>query len=144
MAPQYDGTIATKGTGSSKYVREVTLGPHTIGVYYPEPATFRHDTYIEFIEGVSSVPSPPPEWERDLSDAVRSLQDPKHNVGNIIMYLPVGTLIEYPPNGQNPGEIPLDQIPVRVGITEEVVGADLERVVAVVELWLKRKLESPQ
>ena len=139
MAQQSEMDIATKDAGSPKYERTVTLGSYTIGVYYPQQARSKPNKHSDYIQTIRSVPPPPSGWEHNLDGAVKSLQNPTHKVGGIIDYLPDGTVIEYPSKRQNPNNIPIE-----VGIAEEVVGADLERVVAVVELWLKRRLNGLQ
>ncbi len=133
MARQPNVAIATRDTGSSRYERIVTLGPHIVGVYYPKPVQFETNNF-DSSYSIRSVPPPSTGWERSLNDAVRRLQDPAQDVGDILTYLPEGTLIDYGSNGRGPSKIPIG-----VGIAQEIVGADLERVIAVVELWLKRK-----
>src|SRR3989338_7819169 len=135
MVQQLNGAIATK------YERMVTSGHHTIGIYYPKPMEFKPRIgsdyiYSDSIWTLPSVPAPSLGWERNLNDAVRSLQNPTHKVSDIIDYLPEGTLIKYQPNGQNPNGIPTDRIPIEVGIAKEVIGDGLESVVDAVELWL--------
>ena len=138
MALQSDVAIATRDAGSSRYERIVTLGQHTIGVYYPKPVQFETN---DFDSGYSirSVPLPSTGWEHSLNGAIRRLQDSAQDIGHILTYLPEGTLINYGLNGQNP-----DKIPIEVGIAKEIVGADLETVIAVVELWLKKRLNGLQ
>ena len=124
----------------SKYVSRVIVGTYNIGVFYPKSVELKISRYGEnFDETIRIVPRPEPSWEVSLDASIRSLQDSESGIGDILRYLPVGTIATYKPNGRNPGKIPIE-----IGIADEIKEESLEKVVYVVELWLKRRLETLQ
>jgi len=139
---QQDGGVATplanpKPPANSKYAGEVTVAGYSIRITcHGEIEIVNRDNDGFFIETVRLVPPPIPGWKDSLDAAVKDLQDERHNVRPLGYYLPIGSVVTYKPNGQN-----LGQIPTGVGIADDVIGGDLERVIAAVELWLKRTLE---
>ena len=127
MAPQYNGHVAT-----ANGLRTVNVGGHAINLVYAGTIKLHHGTYD--VETIRLVQIPPDAWEERLGVALKELQDPRHNVSDILNYLPLGTLARYNPDGQNPVRLPFE-----IGLAEEVIGESLEKVIRAVELWLQRK-----
>ena len=50
------GTTAIKDAGSLEYGREVTLGHHTIKIYYPKSVVFGSEQSPNYIDIIRSVP----------------------------------------------------------------------------------------
>jgi len=142
MAPQSNGDVATASM-NSRYVREVTVGDHTIGLFYPGTMEvgFSRDHSGSFNERVRLATIPPDGYEEDLRAAIKSLRRSKHG-NDVLKYLPIGTFATYRPQPSLNNKS--DQIPIEVGIADEIVGDTLDKVVAVVELWLKRRLNGLQ
>ena len=139
MVQQSNGAVATAPV-NPEYARGIEAGGHTVGLVYPGTAEYVHRKPGEnFIERIRVVTIPQKGYEEDLRTSTKILQDPEHDIGDILRYLPTGTLAIYRP--QVRPNAASNQIPTEIGVADEVVGTSLDAVVRVIKLWLERKAE---
>ncbi|MCH8004389.1 MAG: hypothetical protein IH934_07220 [Nanoarchaeota archaeon] len=120
-----------------RHERTITVGINTVELYYPGTTEDRYfengqsTTYEKRIVG-----APPTGWESDLVTSIQGLRRPE-KIGDIYPLLPSGSCVIYKTYTSEQ-----DRIPKVIEIAEEVVGENLDNVVTIVELWLKKKLDS--
>jgi len=120
-----------------RHERTITVGDYTIDLYYPGTTReLSKETWKSDNAKIRIVSEPPAGWEADLVSSIQSLRRSK-NIGDIYGYLPGGTYIKY-----QPYQSERDKIPDEIGIAEEIIGPNLERLVRGIELWLKKKSNS--
>jgi len=130
-----------------RHERSITVGDCTVDLYYPGTTDkMSKEEWNNSKAEIRLVGQPPPGWEADLVASIEGL-DRSTKIGDIYGYLPGGSYITYQlEQDKIPVELSYqsepDRIPVEIGIAEEVIGQDLERVVKIIELWLKKKLDS--
>jgi len=125
-----------------EYTRTLTIGDNTIGFMYPALArsenTDNAKSYRDYYPPVPR-PLPNPGWKESLDGAITDLKDPEHSIGDILRYLPSGTVVVYPSMESTNGVS--YELPKEVGLYSFVKGSSLDKVVSIVELWLRRKAE---
>ena len=125
-----------------EYVRKVTIGTHTLGIFYPGSAISRNNANPNFnTELIRLIYLPPTGWENNLDTAIEELADPEHLVEDIHKYLPDSTLFNYRPYAEDTNTSL--RFPREIGIADEIVEGNLDNVVAIAGLWLGRVLDLP-
>ena len=120
-----------------RHERTIQVGANNVKLYYPGTSEDRYND-----DGVSTtfqkriVGAPPYGWESDLIVSIESLTNTQ-KIEDIYDLMPGGTYILYQQNG-----LKSNRMPAEIGIAEEVQGENLEKVVQIIELWLKKKSKS--